>query len=275
MNTQGQKIEAFKQLHLQSEAFLIPNPWDSGSALRLQSLGYKALASTSSGFAFTLGRNDMQVTLDEKLIHLESICANTDIPVNADLEKCFADDPRGVSDCIQRAIPTGIAGASIEDATGDVSNPIFDFNHAVERVAAAVDSIKQSSVPIVLTARAENLLWGKIDLDDTISRLQAFSEAGADVLYAPGLNSLDQVHTVCAAFKKPVNVLATMVKDATVEELSSAGAKRISVGGALARAAIHAELNAAREMLNSGSFSWIQQTEPGSSLEQLMPASKA
>ena len=271
MVSQADKVTAFRRLHEADGAFLIPNPWDIGSAVRLQSLGYPALATTSSGFAFTLGRMDMQVSLDEKIEHCRQLAAATTVPINADLEKGFANDAKGVADCIRRAAATGIAGASIEDATGDKTKPIYDFSHAVERIAAAVEAAHNTEVPILLTARAENLLWGIDDLDDTIKRLNAFADAGADVLYAPGLKTIEQVAEVVSSVSKPVNVLAPMVAGANVEDLTAAGAKRLSVGGALARAAISAELNAAREMLEQGTFGWITNTEPGRELARLMP----
>lgn len=270
MPTQAEKVAQFQRLHEADGAFLIPNPWDIGSAVRLQSLGYPALATTSSGFAFTLGRMDMQVTLDEKIEHCRQLAASTTVPVNADLEKGFADEPDGVADCIRRAAATGLAGASIEDATGDKAKPIYDFSYAVERIAAAAEAAHSAEVPIMLTARAENLLWGVDDLDDTIKRLQAFAEAGADVLYAPALKTIEQVAEVVSSVSKPVNVLAPMVAGASVEALSAAGAKRLSVGGALARAAIAGELNAAREMLERGTFSWTKEAEPGGVLAGLM-----
>ncbi len=270
MPTQAEKVAEFRRLHQAEGAFLIPNPWDIGSAIRLQSMGYQALATTSSGFAFTLGRMDMQVTLDEKIEHCRQMAAATTVPINADLEKGFADDPKGVAECIRRAAATGIAGASIEDASGDKAKPIYEFAHAVERVTAAVEAAHSADVPIMLTARAENLLWGVDDLDDTIKRLQAFAQAGADVLYAPALKTVEQVAEVVAAVSKPVNVLAPMVANASVEALAAAGAKRLSVGGALARAAIAGELNAAREMLERGTFGWVGDTEPGSVLAKLM-----
>ena len=273
-NTQLSKITRFRELHKQEGAFLIPNPWDVGSAVRLQSLGFKALASTSSRFAFTLGRTDMQVTLDEKIQHLQVLCAATDVPVNADFEKCFADDPEGVAVNIAKAVDTGVAGISIEDATTDADNPIFEFDHAVERVAAAVEAAHNKDASVVLTARAENFLWGRRDLDETIKRLQAFEKAGADVLYAPGLHTIEQIKTVIGELRKPFNALAPMVRGATVEQLTAAGVKRISVGGTLARAAIAAELKAAREMFDSGTFTWVENAEPNSMLQELMPSNR-
>jgi 2-methylisocitrate lyase-like PEP mutase family enzyme len=253
MVTQAEKAQKFKALHEREGAFVIPNPWDVGSARLLQGQGFEALATTSSGFAYTLGRLDGMVTLAEKLAHCAALCAATNIPVSADLENCFADEPEKAAETIRHAAAVGVVGGSIEDWSGET---IYDFAHAVERVQAAVEAARSLDFPFALTARAENLLHGRLDLDDTIRRLQAFEKAGADVLYAPGLKTLAEVKLVTSAVNKPVNVLAVMVKGATVKELAEAGAKRLSIGGALAWAALAPVLQAGRDMLEQGSFGW-------------------
>jgi 2-methylisocitrate lyase-like PEP mutase family enzyme len=257
MTTQKERAEKFKALHEREGAFVIPNPWDLGSARLLTGLGFEALATTSAGFAHSLGRLDGQITLDEAIEHCRSICAATDLPVSADLENGFADDPAEAAATILLGAQAGLVGGSIEDYSGDPSNPIYDFGLAVERVHAASEAARLLDFHFTLTARAENLLHGRHDLDDTIRRLQAFEAAGADVLYAPGLTTLDEVRLVTGALNKPVNVLAPLLKGVTVAELADAGAKRISVGGALARAAITALLRAGAAMLDHGSFGWV------------------
>jgi 2-methylisocitrate lyase-like PEP mutase family enzyme len=253
---QTKRAERFKALHARPGAFVIPNPWDAGSARLLAGLGFEALATTSAGFANSVGRPDGGVTLDQVLEHCRTICAATDLPVSADLENGFARDPAGAANTIRLAAETGLAGGSIEDYTGDPAHPIYEFDLAVERVHAAAEAAHSLDVPFMLTARAENLLRGRIDLDDTIRRLQAFEKAGADVLYAPGIESLEQIRLVTGAVGQPVNVLAPFLGNATVAELADAGAKRLSVGGALARVAITALVRAGTEMREHGSFSW-------------------
>lgn len=256
MTTQREKAEKFKALHERGGAFIIPNPWDVGSARLLAGLGFEALATTSAGFANSLGRLDGQVTLSELMGHCHNLCAATDLPISADLENCFADDPARAAETILLAAQAGLVGGSIEDYTGNPANPIYDFELAVERVHAAAEAAQSLDFPFILTARAENLLHGRHDLDDTIRRLQAFEEAGADVLYAPALTTLDEVRLVTSALSKPVNVLAPLLKGVTVAQLADAGVKRISVGGALARAALTALIRASMEMQDQGSFGW-------------------
>lgn len=256
MITQAEKAEAFRALHARDGAFVIPNPWDVGSARLLAGLGFQALATTSSGFAHSLGRLDGEVTPEEALAHCRALCAATDLPVNADLENGFGDDPGTVAEAILRVAETGVAGASIEDYSGDPVRPIYDFELAVERVRAAAEAARSLGFPFVLTARAENLLRGGSGFEDTVRRLQAFEAAGADVLYAPGLTTLDEVRAVTAAVGKPVNVLAPPLRGITVAQLAEAGARRISVGGALARAAIATLLRAGAQMREQGSFEW-------------------
>ncbi len=272
MATQAEKAEKFRALHEGSGAFVIPNPWDPGSARLLAALGFQALATTSSGYANSIGRPDGAVSLEEKIAHCRSLCAATDLPVSADLEKCFADSPEAAADTIRLAAEAGVVGGSIEDFSGDADKPIYDFDLAVERVQAAVEAARSLDFHFTLTARAENLLRGRNDLDDTIRRLQAFEDAGADVLYAPALTTLEQVRAVTGAVGKPVNVLAPPLKNVTVAQLSEAGAKRISIGGALARAVIATLLRAGAEMREQGSFGWAADATPGAEIDRLLSA---
>lgn len=270
MATQTERAERFRALHAREGAFIIPNPWDAGSARLLAALGFEALATTSAGYAFSIGRLDGMVTLAPMIAHCRALCAATDLPVNADLENCFADDPKQAANTILLAAEAGVVGGSIEDYSNDASKPIYDFGLAVERVHAAVEAAGSLGFPFTLTARAENLLHGRPDLDDTIRRLQAFEKAGADVLYAPGLTTLDQVRAVTGAVGKPVNVLAPPLKGVTLAQLAEAGAKRISIGGALARAAIAALLRAGREMRDQGGFGWTSDLASGADIKKLL-----
>ena len=270
MATQAERAEKFRALHARPAAFIIPNPWDAGSARLLAALGFEALATTSAGYAFSIGRLDGMVTLAPIIAHCRALCAATDLPVSADLENCFADDPKQAANTILLAAEAGVVGGSIEDYSNDASKPIYDFGLALERVHAAVEAARSLGFPFTLTARAENLLRGRPDLDDTIRRLQAFEKAGADVLYAPGLTTLDQVRAVTGAVGKPVNVLAPPLKGVTLAQLAEAGAKRISIGGALARAAMAALLRAGREMRDQGSFGWTSDLAPGADIKKLL-----
>ncbi len=253
MTTQADKAQRFLAMHRAGEPLLMPNPWDLGSARLLASLGFEALATTSSGFAATLGRNDGSVSRDEAIVHSAVIVAATDLPVSADLENGFADDPAGVAATIAMAIEVGLAGASVEDATGRADDPIYDLRLAAERVAAAAAAAHAGPGRLVLTARAENYLHGRPDLADTITRLQAFAEAGADVLYAPGLRRLEDISQVIREVDRPVNILA--LEDVPpVAELAAAGVSRISVGGAFAFAAIEAVVSAATELREQGTY---------------------
>lgn len=272
MLSQLDKAHRFKALHERAGAFVIPNPWDIGSARLLAGLGFEALATTSAGFANAIGVDDGEVNQSQVIEHCRELSAATDLPVNADLENGFADDPKHAAQTILLAARAGVVGGSIEDYSGEVSKSIYDFSLAVERVQAAAEAARSLSFPFLLTARAENLLRGRDDLDDTIRRLQAFEAAGADVLYAPGLTTLAQVRAVTSAVNKPVNVLAPMVRGATVEQLADAGARRISIGGALARAAITALVRAGVEMRDAGSFGWIKDFTPGSEVTRLLRA---
>ena len=238
----------------------------------LSALGFEALATTSSGFANSLGRLDGQVTREEVMEHCRRISAATDLPVSADLEDCFADDPSEVAETILLGAQAGLVGGSIEDFTRDPSEPIYDFTLAVERVHAAAEAARSLDFPFTLTARAENLLHGRNDLDDTVRRLQAFEAAGADVLYAPGPKTLEEVRLVTGALRKPVNVLAPLIKGVTVAQLAEAGAKRLSTGGALARAAVTALLRAGAEMIERGGFEWTSGLTASAEMKKLLDA---
>jgi 2-methylisocitrate lyase-like PEP mutase family enzyme len=253
MVSQTERAQRFRTLHSRVGAFVIPNPWDVGSAALLAGLGFEALATTSFGFAVGHGRMDGKMTREEAIQHCRDLAAATSLPVNADLENCFADDPRDAARTITMAAEAGVVGGSIEDYSG---HGIYEFNLAVERVQAAVEAARSIPFRFTLTARAENLLRGVDDLDETILRLQAFEAAGADVLYAPGLTTLEQVRRVCSAVQRPVNVLGPMVKGATVAQLAEAGAKRISVGSALANLAMTAFLRASTELRDQGDLTF-------------------
>ena len=248
--TQDQKAADFRELH-QGEPFIIPNPWDAGSAKVMQALGFKALATTSSGFAFTLGRLDGHATPDEVLRHTADLAAASSLPVSVDLENGYGREPEKAAAAITRAAEAGAVGGSIEDF--DPAGEIYDFGHAVERVAAACEAARALSFPFTLTARAENHVRDNPDLDDTIARLQAFEQAGADVLYAPGLRNGEEIRAVSEATSKPLNVLAH--PRLSMSEVVEAGGRRISVGGGLTWVAVAAMAGAAQEMLDSGDFS--------------------
>jgi methylisocitrate lyase len=256
-----QRCEAFHRLH-ESGCFVIPNPWDAGSARVLVQLGFSALATTSSGFAWSLGRQDNGVSIEETLAHLRSVAGSVDVPVNADFEGGFAIEPSGVAANVTRATATGIAGLSIEDSTGSAADPLFDFALAVERVRAARAAIDRAGTRTVLTARSEGFIVGRPDLAETIRRLTAYAEAGADCLYAPGIRERDEIVAVVRAVSpKPVNVLVGS-DFATVAELAEMGVRRISVGGALARAAWSGFLAAASEIAERGTFQELTRAVP-------------
>ena len=261
--TRDQKYTAFRALHERPGAFVIPNPWNAGTARILSALGFEALATTSAGYAFSIGRPDStaELTRDGILENARASVEATHLPVSADLQDGFGRAPEICAETIRLAAEAGLAGGSIEDATGDTQDPIYEFHLAVERVAAAAQAAHDSR--FLLTARAENFLHGRPNLDDTIRRLQAFAEEGADVVYAPGLRTLDAILQVCASVSKPVNVVMGL-KGATfsVQELAAVGVKRISVGGALARAALGAFLRAAREIKNQGTFTFAADAIP-------------
>jgi 2-methylisocitrate lyase-like PEP mutase family enzyme len=270
MRSQAERAEAFRALHERPGAFIIPNPWDAGTARLLASLGFEALATTSLGLANMLGRVDgtNSVSQREVIDNCRVIAAATDLPVNADLENGYADAPREAAEIIRLAAEAGIVGGSIEDATGDARQPIYDFNLAVERVQAAVEVARSLPFRFVLTARAENLLHGRLDLDDTIKRLQAFEKAGADVLYAPGVKDLTTIRAVTSAVSRPVNVVMSAADPSlTLAQLADAGVKRVSVGGALSRLALASFLDGAREMKDKGTFTWVRRTVPSKDLK--------
>jgi len=257
--------DRFRFLH-QTGCFVLPNPWDVGSARLLERLGFSALATTSSGFAWTLGRRDNHVSLAEALAHLRAISEAVDVPINADFEGGFAVEPDRVAGNVLAAAQTGIAGLSIEDSTGDAASPLFDFELSVKRVAAARAAIDKSGTGIILTGRSEGFIVGRPDLGETIRRLTAYGAAGADCLYAPGLRSMSDIKAVVSAVApKPLNVLAAS-DFTTVAELAAAGVRRISVGGALARAAWTGFLAAAKEIAEKGTFSALGQAVPGSEM---------
>jgi 2-methylisocitrate lyase-like PEP mutase family enzyme len=253
------KASRFRALHRGPRAFLIGNAWDAGSARILAGLGFPALATSSGACAAVLGRRDGKVTRDEALAHIRAIAGATDLPLSGDLEKCFGDAPAIVAETIRLGADAGLVGGSVEDATGEKDRPLFAFDHAVERVAAAAEVAKKMN--FVLTARSENFLRGKPDLDDTIRRLQAFEKAGADVLMAPGLPDLAAVRAVCAALSKPFNFMAGIKgKSFSVAELEAAGVRRISLATSLYRAAITGLIDAAREVKDKGTFGYLDRT---------------
>jgi 2-methylisocitrate lyase-like PEP mutase family enzyme len=257
MPTQAEKGAAFRALHQRDRAFIIPNPWDVGSARLLAHMGFEALATTSMGYAFSVGKTDGAVGRNEMIAHVRQLAAGTDLPVSADLENCYADEPEAAAEAIRLAAAAGVVGGSIEDATGRPEQPIYEFTLAVERVRAAVAAARSLPFTFTLTARAENYLHGPPDLKDTIKRLQAFQEAGADVLYAPGLRSKEDIAAVVSSLDRPVNVLMGLQGVLlNLDELSAMGARRISVGSALQRTALGAFLRGAREMREKGTFTF-------------------
>lgn len=275
-DTQDDKARQFRALHARKGAFVIPNPWDIGSARILAGFGFEALATTSAGFAFSLGRRDGALTREETLAHARTIVDATPLPVSADLENGFGHAPEDAATTIRLAGGAGLVGGSIEDATGDTTRPIYDFAQAVERVAAAVEAARAHRFSFTLTARAENFLHGRPDLDDTIRRLQAFEQAGADVLYAPGLRDIDAIRTVCSAVSRPVNVVMGLKGPSfSVDQLAAAGVKRISVGSALARAALGGFLRAAREIRERGTFDFANDAVPFADVTAMMSGRNA
>ena len=259
-SSQSDKATRFRALH-QGPAFVIPNPWDAGSARILAGLGFQALATSSGASAGILGRRDGKVLRDEALAHARAIVEATDLPVSADLEKGFGDAPASAGETIRLAAGVGLVGGSIEDATGDKDKPLYDIAQAIERVAAAVQVARALSFPFTLTARAEGFLRGKPDLDDVIARLQAFEKAGADVLMSPGLPDLESVRKVCGALSKPFNFMVGIKgKSFTVAELAEAGVKRISLATSLYRMAMTGLVDAAREVKDKGTFGYLDRS---------------
>jgi 2-methylisocitrate lyase-like PEP mutase family enzyme len=269
MRTQAEKAAAFQELHRRPGTFIIPNPWDAGTARLLASLGFEALATTSLGLANTWGRGT--VSADEIIDNCRMVAAATDLPTNGDLENCGADEPEAAAEMIRRASEAGCVGGSIEDYTGDPANPIYGFNLAVERVYAAVEMAKSLPIPFVLTARAEALIHGSTDLDDTIKRLQAFEAAGADVLMSPGLPDLAAVKKVCSALNKPFNFMVGIKgRSFTKADLEAAGVKRISLATSLYRAAMTGLLDAAKEVKEKGTFTYLDHSIPTPDLNAFM-----
>jgi 2-methylisocitrate lyase-like PEP mutase family enzyme len=269
--TQIEKHATFKALHERPGAFVIPNPWNAGTAKILAALGFEALATTSAGLAFSAGFSDASgdMTRGDALANAREIVEATHLPVSADLENGYGRAPGTCAETIRLAAAAGLVGGSIEDATGESESPIYEFSHAVERVVAACEAAR--ALPFVLTARAENFLHGRPDLDDTIRRLQAFEKAGADVVYAPGLPSLDAIRAVCGSVNKPVNVVMGLRPPVfSVDELQAAGVKRISVGGSFARVALGALVRAAREVKEKGTFTYSADAISGAEISRYL-----
>jgi 2-methylisocitrate lyase-like PEP mutase family enzyme len=271
---QAVKGKRFLELHQRPGAFIIPNPWDAGTARILESIGFEALTTTSAGLAYSLGKRDGTgaVTRDETIANAKAIADATTLPVAADLENGFGDSPEAAAETIRLAGQVaGLVGGSIEDSTGHAGRPIYDFAHAVERIAAAVEAARALKFPFVLVGRAENYLHGRPDLDDTIRRLQAFEAAGADALYAPGLTREDDIRAVCKAVSKPVNVVMGLRSGSfSVSELAAMGVRRISVGSSLSRAALTGFISAAREMKERGTFTFAERAIPYADVNALM-----
>jgi 2-methylisocitrate lyase-like PEP mutase family enzyme len=271
--TQAEKGRAFRALHEREGAFIIPNPWDVGTARLLAHLGFEALATTSAGYAFSVGRCDQTVGREASLEYASAIASATSLPVSADLENGFGDAPEMVAETVRLAAAAGVVGCSIEDSTGRADHPIYEKEQAAERVSAAAAAARGLPFPFTLTARAENYLHGRPDLRDTIQRLQAFQEAGADVLYAPGLAAKDDIAAVVSSVDRPVNVLVGFAgMQLTVTELAAIGVKRLSVGSALCRAALGAFLRAAREMRERGSFTFAAEAASSTEINSIFAA---
>jgi 2-methylisocitrate lyase-like PEP mutase family enzyme len=264
MPTQAEKAVIFQFLHNLPKPLIVANPWDAGTARILAALGFEAFSTTSGGLAITLGRRDgtASITRDEALANAKAIVEATHVPVAADLENGYGDSPQAAAETIRLAAEAGLVGGSIEDATNDPAHPLYDFDHAVERVSAAAETARSLPFPFMFVARAENYLHGKPDLDDTIRRLQAFEKAGAEVLYAPGLTRAEDIKAVCAAVTKPVNILAALkgAPHLSVTELAALGVRRISLGSALSRAAMSAFIRASREIMEKGTFTFAAET---------------
>lgn len=270
--TQSEKGARFRELHQRPGTFLIPNPWDAGSAKILAGLGFEALATSSGAAAAVLGKRDGQVTRAEALAGARAIVEATALPVSADLERGFGDSPEAAAETVRLAAAVGLVGCSIEDYTGDPQRPLYDSGLATERIAAAVAAAKALGFPFTLTARAENFVRGKPDLADTLKRLQAFEQAGADVLFAPALPDLAAVRAVCTAVSKPVNfMVALRGKSFSVAQLAEAGVKRISFASSLYRAAMSGLIAAAEEVKQKGTFDYLERTIPGAELNRFFP----
>lgn len=269
MPTTAEKRATFRTLHA-SGCFVMPNPWDAGSARYLQQLGFKALATTSAGFAWSRAVRDGAVTREMTLAHCAELAAATDLPLNADFENGFADAPEGVAESVRLCVETGVSGLSIEDYTGDMARPLYDLDLAVERIKAARAAIDAAGGGVLLTGRSEGFIRGRPDLDETIRRLQAYAEAGADCLYAPGISTREQIAAVVAAVApKPVNLLMGTPSPLTVADVAELGVRRISVGGSLARAAWGAFMRVAKEIADAGTFDGFAHAAPGGELNKL------
>jgi 2-methylisocitrate lyase-like PEP mutase family enzyme len=268
MSAQSEKAKEFAAMHAAKDGFILPNPWDRGSARIMAHHGFRALATSSAAFANTLGRADYQVSRAEALAHCRDIAAATDLPVTADLERCFADKPEGVAETILLASETGIVGCSVEDATGDSKEPLYPFDMAVDRVRLAVVAAERVGFPFLITARTEALLVGIKDMDEIIRRLKAFEKAGAHVLYATGVTSADQAQQIAAAVQKPVNVMA--MKMLSAPELFAAGVKRVSLGPWFARAAVQGLLDAIDEVKDKGTFTFAAKVPTGADIAKML-----
>jgi 2-methylisocitrate lyase-like PEP mutase family enzyme len=266
---------AFREMHRQDGAFVIPNPWDAGSATLLASLGFRALATTSFGFATSLGRRDGEAGREAVIAHGALLAAATDLPVSADLENGFGHAPEDVAETIRRAGAAGLVGGSIEDFTGDANNPLYSIEHAADRIRAAVEAARSLGFPFVLTARAENFFRGRPELGDAVRRLQAYQQAGADVLFAPSLQTRDQIATLVREVDRPVNVLIGKNLGLSVHELSALGVRRISLGGMLSAVAYGALLHAAREILAAGTFGFAAELDRAKDLRALIDAKRS
>ena len=273
MPTQAEKCHAFAALHAQPEAFIIPNPWDVGSARIMQGVGFKALATTSGGFAYTLGKGDGEPTLEEKLAHCAAIAGGTDIPVSVDFEDGFGADPAAVARSVEALIATGVAGCSIEDFDR-AGQTLYELPLALERLRAAIEVARGLDFPFTITARAEHLLRAGRDLDEVINRLQAFETAGADVLYAPGIASLDDLKTVTDALNRPFNVLGVYMPEATLSDFAAAGAQRVSIGGALTYASVKPIIEFSEQMLEEGTFNWTAQMASRKRIAELLASGR-
>jgi 2-methylisocitrate lyase-like PEP mutase family enzyme len=276
MSTQTEKADAFRKLHEKGSCFVIPNPWDFGSARLLEHLGFKALATSSAGFAFSIAKSDLSISKSSLLTHLAGVCQSTSVPVSADLQNGFGNDPEDMAVTILQAAKTGIVGGSIEDASGDDGNPIYPLELAAERIRHAAVAARSLGFKFTLTARAENYLYGRPDLAETIRRLQAYQEAGADVLFAPGIKTREEISQIIRAIDRPLNVLAGIGgMTLGVTELQDLGVTRISLGGSLARAAYGALLRAAAEVQRQGTFGYVRDAASGKELNEIFSQPRA
>jgi 2-methylisocitrate lyase-like PEP mutase family enzyme len=276
MTTQGEKAESFRKLHERGSCFVIPNPWDQGSARLLEHLGFKALATSSAGFAFSIAKSDLSISKSGLMTHLAAVCQVTRLPVSADLQNGFGNDPEDMAVTILQAAKTGIVGGSIEDASGDSGNPVYPLELAAERIRHAAVAARSLGFPFTLTARAENHLYGRPDIRDTIRRLQAFQEAGADVLFAPGIKTKDDIRLILSAIDRPLNVLAGLPgMSLSVSDLQELGVTRISLGGSLARAAYGALFRAVNEIQTRGTFDFTAEAASRQDLEGIFSSPRS